>query len=117
MPSVTEPAISETMVTMLMVWLRNSRSGDVELARVRLRVVETLGLLGSPLAIPTLLEIFKKKGFLSGRESTGMRLASARALAAVPGREAREALTLALDEEKEDEVRSALRQFLVSGGA
>jgi hypothetical protein len=98
-------------------FILNSRSGDVVLARVRLRVLETLGLLGSPLAIPPLLEMFKKKGFLGGRESTGMRLAAARALAAIPGREAREALALALDGEKEEEVRSALRQFLVGGGA
>ena len=97
--------------------LRTGKSSDLDSARVRLRVAETLGVIGSPEAIPALLDMFKKKGFLGGRESTGIRLAAARALAAIPGREAREALALALDGEREEEVRSALRQFLVGGGA
>ncbi|MBI4912324.1 MAG: HEAT repeat domain-containing protein [Acidobacteria bacterium] len=97
-------------------FLRTSRSGDLEVAKVRLRVVETLGLLGSPEGIPALAEMFKKKGFLGGRESEGMRLASAKALAGIATREAREAMAMALDSEKEEEVRAVLRQFLVAGG-
>ena len=103
------------VVPVLGDFLQASRSSDLEAAKVRLRVVETLGLLGSAEAIPALHEMFKKKGFLGGKESTGMRLAAAKALAGINSREAREAMAIILDGEKEEEVRSILRQFLVSG--
>lgn len=109
---------SPAVVPALGEFLQNSRSTDLETAKVRLRVVETIGLLGSDEGIPALHEMFKKKGFLGGRESTGMRLAAAKALSGINSREAREAMAIILDGEKEDEVRAVLRQFLVgrSGG-
>jgi HEAT repeat protein len=108
---------STEVVTVLGDSLQATRSSDLDTAKVRLRIVETLGLLGSADAIPALHEMFKKKGFLGGRESTGMRMAAAKALAAINTREARETMAIILDGEKEEEVRSVLRQFLVGGGA
>ena len=105
------------VVPMLGECLQASRSSDLDVAKVRLRIVETLGLLGSADAIPALHEMFKKKGFLGGRESTGMRLAAAKALAGINSRESRETMAIILDGEKEEEVRSVLRQFLVGGGS
>ena len=83
--------------------------------RLRLRVVETLGLIAAPESVPTLQKIFKKKGILQTKESLGVRLAAARALAAIGTRESREAMALAIEEESREEVRIVLRQFLVSG--
>lgn len=104
-----------SVATALGAFLQGSRSSDLDAAKVRLRAVETLGLLGSSDAIPALAEMFKKKGFLGGKESTGMRLAAASALARINSREAREAMALILDGEKDEEVRVVLRQFLVGG--
>jgi HEAT repeat protein len=81
--------------------------------RLRLRAVETLGLIPSPESVRPLLEVFQKKGLFKGRESLGMRLCAARALAAINTREARESMTLALESEPQEEVRAVLKQFLV----
>ncbi len=75
--------------------------------------MEVLGLIASTDAIEPLQDLFKKKGFLGGRESTAMRLAAARSLAAIPTREAREAIALVMDQEPQEDVRSVLRQYLV----
>jgi hypothetical protein len=107
---------SAAVTPVLGEFLQASRSSDLETAKVRLRVVETLGLLGAAEAIPALHDMFKKKGFLGGRESTGMRLAAAKALSGINTRESREVMAIILDGEKEEEVRAVLRQFLVSGG-
>lgn len=87
-------------------------SGE-EVLRLRLRAVETLGRIASPDAVEPLLALFRKKSFLGGRESTPIRLAAAKALAAIGTREAREATAVALEAEPQDEVRSMLRAFLV----
>lgn len=83
--------------------------------RLRLRVVEALGLIAAPESIPTLARIFKKRGILQSKESLGVRLGAARALATIGTREAREAMAMAIEEETREEVRIVLRQFLVSG--
>ena len=93
--------------------LQNMKSATEDAARVRLRAVEVLGLIASPGAIDPLLELFKKKGFLGGRESAAMRLAAAKSLAAINTREAREAIALAMDQEPQEDVRAVLRQYLV----
>lgn len=95
--------------------LTSARNSGEEGERIRLRAVESLGAIASPEAIPALSRIFKKRGLLQGKESLGMRLAAARALAAIGNREAREAMALAIEDETREEVRSILRQFLVSG--
>jgi len=93
--------------------LQGAKGTTDEAMRIRLRAVEVLGLIASPEAIEPLQELFKKKGFLGGRESTAMRLAAARSLAAIPAREAREAIALVMDQEPQEDVRSVLRQYLV----
>lgn len=93
--------------------LQNVKGNHEETARIRLRAVEVLGQIAAPEAIEPLQELFRKKGFLGGRESTAMRLAAAKSLAAINTREAREAIALAMDQEPLEEVRSVLRQFLV----
>jgi HEAT repeat protein len=97
--------------------LQNAKSSTEESARIRLRALETLGLIGSPAAIPPLQDIFRKKGILGGRESTATRLAAAKSLAAINTREAKEAIALAMDGEPHEEVRAVLRQYLVDGHA
>lgn len=94
--------------------IRQGKSQQEENARVRLRAVEVLGLIGTSEAVEPLKELFKKKGLLGGRESTAVRLSAAKSLAAVNTREAREAIALALDMEPHEDVRSILRQFLVN---
>ena len=90
---------------------KSASGGDS--ARVRLRAVETLGYLGSPEAIPTLQALFRKRGLLNAREGSAIRLAAVKALATMDNREARETLALVLDQESDEEIRSAIRAILV----
>jgi len=104
-----------TAITAIGDLIQQTKGSSEELQRVRLRAVEVLGRIGSPTALPALTDLFRKKGFLGGRESTAMRLAAARALAAINTREAREAIALAMDNEPHEDVRAVLRQILVGG--
>jgi len=106
---VSVPAVTEL--------LHNAKGSTEESARIRLRALETLGIIGSPDAVEPLQDIFRKKGILGGRESTAMRLAAAKALSAINTREAREAIALAMDGEPHEEVRAVLRQYLVGGNS
>jgi len=96
--------------------LLNAKGTGDDTTRIRLRAVEILGLIASSEAVAPLQELFKKKGFLGGRESTAMRLAAAKSLAAINTRESREAIAMAMDQEPHEDVRAVLRQFLVGGG-
>ncbi len=98
------------VVVHLMTDLKGA-SGDK--ARLRLRAVEVLGRLRSDAAIPALQDLFKRRGFLSSREGTSIRLAAVKALEALGSREARETLALILDQENDDEIRIAIRKILV----
>jgi HEAT repeat protein len=93
--------------------LQNTKGTTEDAVRVRLRAVEVLGLVASPEAIEPLQELFKKKGFLGGRESAAMRLAAAKSLAAINTREAREAIAIVMDLESQEDVRAVLRGYLV----
>lgn len=97
--------------------VHGTRGTGEDALRVRLRAVEVLGLVASPLPVPALQELFRKKGLLGGRESTAIRLEAARALARINTREAREAIALALDAEPHEDVKAVLRQYLVGGPA
>jgi len=101
------PAVAELLQT--------AKGSTEEAARLRLRALETLGIIGSPEAVAPLQDIFRKKGILGGRESTAMRLAAAKSLAAINTREAREAIALAMDGEPHEDVRAVLRQYMVGG--
>ena len=93
--------------------LQNTKGTTEDAVRVRLRAVEVLGLVASPEAIEPLQELFKKKGFLGGRESAAMRLAAAKSLAEINTREAREAIAIVMDLESQEDVRAVLRGYLV----
>jgi HEAT repeat protein len=93
--------------------LQNAKGTTEEATRIRLRAVEVLGLIASADAIEPLQDLFRKKGFLGGRESTAMRLAAAKSLAAIGTRESREAIAMAMDQEPQEDVRAVLRQYLV----
>ena len=84
-----------------------------EAQRLRFRAVEVLGLIPSPDSVRVLQDLFVKKGLFKGRETLGLRLAAARALAAINTREARESMALALENEPHEEVRAVLKQYLV----
>jgi HEAT repeat protein len=96
--------------------LQTAKGSNEEVARIRLRAVEILGLLGSSDAVGPLQDLFKKKGFLGGKESTPMRLAAAKSLSTINTREAREAMALVMDQESQEEVRTILRQYLIGSG-
>jgi HEAT repeat protein len=83
--------------------------------RLRLRILEAFAALKHPDAIPALQAVFKKKGLLTRLEPVAIRLAAAKALAAIGTREAKEAMALVLEIESAEEVRAVLRQFLVGG--
>jgi HEAT repeat protein len=81
--------------------------------RLRLRAVETLGRIPGSEAVKPLQELFQKKGLFKGREPVGIRIAAAKALAALNSQEARESMALAMESEPSEEVRAVLRQNLV----
>lgn len=95
--------------------LQSAKGASEDVQRLRLRAVEALGLIGAEAAIPVLADLFRKKGLIGGRESTAVRLAAARSLAAINTREARETIALAMDNEPHEDVRAVLRQILVGG--
>lgn len=97
----------------LLALYRSLKGGETE--RLRLRIVEALAALRHPDAIPALQSVFKKKGLLTRLEPVALRLAAAKALAAIGTREAKEAMALVLEIESAEEVRAVLRQFLVAG--
>jgi HEAT repeat protein len=103
------PAVAEV--------LQNPKGSQEEAARLRLRAVEILGLIGSSDAVGPLQDLFKKKGFIGGRESTPMRLPAAKSLSIINTREPREALALVMDQESQEDVRAVIRQYLVGSGA
>ena len=108
---LADPVASPAIIQLVQA----GHSQDEEAQRVRLRAVETLGRIRSPEAVRPLLELFQKKGLFKARESLGLRLSAARALATLNTREARESMTMALESESQEEVRTVLKQFLVQG--
>jgi hypothetical protein len=75
--------------------------------------VEVLGRIPSNDSVKSLQELFMKRGLFKGREPVSLRLAAARALAALNTQEARESMALAMGHEPNDEVKTVLRQYLV----
>ncbi len=100
-------------VTPLVDLLQEGKASGPDVEKLRQAVLEALGAIGSPEVIPVLSKLFKKKGFLGRMEPLPLRIAAARALAAIGTREAREAMAMAMETETKDEVKSLLRQHLV----
>jgi hypothetical protein len=82
------------------------------LERLRLLALDTLGLIGSPKALPTLAECLKRKGFFGGGEPPTIRLAAGKALAALGTPEALALLQRTVNAEPKGEEREALRRLL-----
>jgi hypothetical protein len=86
--------------------------GKRVIERLRIQALETLGHIASPKALPVLLECLKRKGFFGGGEPPVIRLAAAKALAAIGTPEALAALHKAADTEPKGEEREALLRLL-----
>jgi HEAT repeat protein len=80
--------------------------------RLRIQALDTLGHIASPKAMPVLLECLRRKGFFGGGEAPAVRLAAAKALAALGTPEAITALKRAADSEPRGEEREFLRRLL-----
>lgn len=80
--------------------------------RLRLQALETLGQIGDPAALPTLLVCLRRKTLFSNGEEPPIRLAAARALAALASADALSALDKATKAEPKGEVRDALARLL-----
>jgi HEAT repeat protein len=80
--------------------------------RLRIQALETLGHIASPKALPVILECLKRKGFFGGGEPSAIRLAAAKALAAIGTPEALAALQKAADTEPKGEERESLVRLL-----
>jgi HEAT repeat protein len=83
---------------------------------VRLRAIESLGQIGSPAAVPTLVDLLRKKGLLGGGDSTEARLAAAKALGALGGAGIQEARAV-IDALSGTEPEGPVRQALLKGAA
>jgi HEAT repeat protein len=82
------------------------------LERLRIQALETLGHIASPKAMPVLLESMRRKGFFNAGESPAIRMAAAKALAALGTPEADDALQKAVDAEPQSEERETMRRLL-----
>lgn len=82
------------------------------LERLRIQALDTLGHIASPKALPTLLECLRRKGFFGGGEGPAVRLAAAKALAAIEAPEAHAALQRYVDSEPKGEQRDTLQRLL-----
>jgi hypothetical protein len=82
------------------------------LERIRIQALETLASIPSPRAMPALLECIRRKGFFSPGEPPAIRMAAAKALAALRTPEARAALQKLADTEPRGEERELLRRLL-----
>jgi hypothetical protein len=114
---------AETMQELLFAFgqLRSEKSvGPVaELAQdkrvlesLRIQALETLASIGSPRAVPALLECMRRKGFFSPGEPSGIRMAAAKALAMVRTPEARASLQKAASAEPKGEEHDLLHRLL-----
>ncbi|MBI1752726.1 MAG: HEAT repeat domain-containing protein [Acidobacteria bacterium] len=82
------------------------------LERIRIQALDTLGHIASPKALPTMLECVKRKGFFGGGESQPIRLAAARAMAALGTPEAMNALKKTVEGEPKGEERDAMLRLM-----
>jgi len=81
--------------------------------KMRLLGLETLAHIGSPKAMPLLLECLRRKGFFGGGEPPAIRLAAAKALAALGTPEAQATLQKVWEAEPKGEERDGFQRLLV----
>jgi hypothetical protein len=82
------------------------------LDRLRIQALDTLGHIGSSNAMPVILECMRRKGFFNAGEPPAIRMAAAKALAALGTPEADAALQRAVEAEPQSEEREILRRLL-----
>ncbi len=99
----------------LMTLLASIKGNTGDVVRVRLRILEVIGRVRGQQALPGLLDLFRRKGILSSREGTAVRIAAVKAMEAMGTRESRETLALAMDLESDVEIRNSIRSILVNG--
>ena len=80
--------------------------------KLRIQALDTLAHIASPRALPVIMECLKRKTFFSAGESPAIRLAAAKALAALATPEARAAFKKLVDSEPKGEAREAMLRFL-----
>jgi hypothetical protein len=105
---------SVASVPVLTEFIRERRAQD----RLRHKAIEILGQLGHGSGIPVLADLFKRKGFslfATPVEPPEIRVAAAKALAAIGGPEATAVLKQALANEAKGPDRSAMESFLRPG--
>ncbi len=84
--------------------------------KLRVQALDTLSLIASPKAVPMLLECLRRKGFFSAGEPPAIRMAAAKALAAIGTPEARTAIQKAAESEPKGEERDLLLRLLDHAG-
>ncbi len=82
------------------------------LERLRIQALDTLGHIASPKAMPVILECMRRKGLFNAGEPPAIRMAAAKALAALGTPEASAALQKAADAAPMGEERDSLRRLL-----
>jgi len=82
------------------------------LEQIRIQALDTLGTIGSPQAMPVLLECLRRRGFFGGGEQPPIRLAAARALLTLDTPEAIHTLRRLADNEPRGDERDAFRRLL-----
>jgi len=80
--------------------------------KLRIQALDTLGHIASAKSLPVLLECLRRKGFFGGGEAQPIRLAAAKALAALGTPEALAALRKAVEGEPKGEEREVMRRVL-----
>lgn len=79
---------------------------------LRKKAIEALGKVGSPQALAVLTEILEKRSLFAMAEDVDFRLCAARALGAIGGTEANDALDRAARKDPKEEVRLEARRLL-----
>jgi hypothetical protein len=86
------------------------------LLKLRVQALDTLGQIASPRALPALQDCMRRKGLFSSGEPPAIRVAAARALAALGTPEARALLKKAADAEPKGEERDLFQRLLERPG-
>ena len=81
---------------------------------VRIKAIETLGVIGSPKAVPALAEPLRKKGLLGGQEPVEVRRAAALALVAIGSPDAIKQVQAAAMVEGDEALRAELTKAIQS---
>ncbi len=107
---------SRNAIPALLDFLKHSSGKRADVARVREKILEVLGRLGSPSVIPTLLDVLARKRGLFGekKEPLGIRLGALQALLTLDTAEAQTAAARVLEKEPPGPDREAFEALMLS---